>query len=37
MGKMADWRVENWGRGRALKAMGPAMKDWKMELPRRVP
>jgi len=28
MGKVADWRVANWGRGRTLKAITPATKDW---------
>jgi hypothetical protein len=26
-GNIACWRDENWARGSALKAMGPAMKD----------
>lgn len=36
-GKMACWRVENCGRGSALKARGPPRKVWKRLLPRRVP
>jgi hypothetical protein len=36
-GKIACCRVENWARGRAEKARGPARKVWKRLEPRSVP